>query len=379
MVKTKTHEIKPLNPRDADAKYFGPEPEFNSDNINKLNLGEALTWYHHFYDKKDAKEFIAQYLDFTGKIVEAKALRRVSDSNVTTTYGFVARCVLRGYNDENTINKLSSEIERLLTEDKEEVVAEEVTTTTVVIKPNIQDRMREKALEAGGELEGQWDEYFLGGCKKESNINPVSVLTQHNVLPQHINILTSAWQRKLDEYTELQIGKDEQLNEAYSYLGKVQVRNIIGVIDKVISDLNSYVNIKKAGRKPRAKKPVPVEKIVRSLKYLKTFKLDKLELVSVPPTKLHNCSEAWVYDTKKRKLHHYVADDYAKSLTVKGNSVLGFCTKQSEVKTLRKPETQIKEVMGSKPAARKYFKDIKAVSVSPNGRFNADMIILKAF
>ena len=378
MVKTKTHEIKPLNPRDADAKYFGPEPEFNSDNINKLNLGEALTWYHHFYDKKDAKEFIAQYLDFTGKIAEAKALRRVSDSNVTTTYGFVARCVLRGYNDENTINKLSSEIERLLTEDKEEVVAEEVTTT-VVIKPNIQERMREKALEAGGELEGQWDEYILGGCKKESNINPVSVLTQHNVLPQHINILTSAWQRKLDEYTELQIGKDEQLNEAYSYLGKVQVRNIIGVIEKVISDLNSYVNIKKAGRKPRAKKPVPVEKIVRSLKYLKTFKLDKLELVSVPPTKLHNCSEAWVYDTKKRKLHHYVADDYAKSLTVKGNSVLGFCTKQSEVKTLRKPETQIKEVMGSKPAARKYFKDIKAVSVTPNGRFNADMIILKAF
>ena len=102
-------------------------------------------------------------------------------------------------------------------------------------------------------------------------------------------------------------------------------------------------------------------------------------MVSVPPTKLHNCSEAWVYDTKKRKLHHYVADDYAKSLTVKGNSVLGFCTKQSEVKTLRKPEIQIKEVMGSTPAARQFFKDIKAVSVTPNGRFNADMIILKAF
>lgn len=377
MVKTKTHEIKPLNPRDADAKYFGPEPEFKADNLNKLSLGQALTWYHHFYDKKDAKEFIAQYLDFTGKVTEAKLLRRVNDGKVNTTYGFVARCVLRGYNDENTINKLSSEIERLLAEDREEVVAEEVTT--VVIKPNIQERMREKALEAGGELEGQWDEYILSGCKKESNINPVSVLTQHNVLPQHINILTSAWQRKLDEYTELQIGKDEQLNEAYSRLGKVQVRNIIGVIEKVISDLNSYVNIKKAVRKPRAKKPVPVEKIVRSLKYLKTFKLDKLELVSVPPTKLHGCAEAWVYDTKKRKLHHYIADEYGKSLSVKGNTVIGFCTKNSEVKTLRKPETQIKEVMGSKPAARKYFKDIKAVSTTPNGRFNEHMIILKAF
>ena len=198
-------------------------------------------------------------------------------------------------------------------------------------------------------------------------------------MPQHINLLITAWQRKLEELSELQAGKCEQLNEAYSRFGKIQVRNMIGVVEKVIADLNSYINIKKAVRKPRAKKPVPVEKIVRSLKYLKTFKLEKLELVSVSPTKLHGCAEAWVYDTKKRKLHHYVADEYGKSLSVKGNSVIGFCTKNSEVKTLRKPETQIKEVMGSKPAARKFFKDIKAVSTTPNGRFNEHMIILKAF
>jgi hypothetical protein len=35
--------------------------------------------------------------------------------------------------------------------------------------------------------------------------------------------------------------------------------------------------------------------------------------------------------------------------------------------------------MGSKPAARKYFKEIKAVATAPNGRFNENMIILKAF
>jgi len=35
--------------------------------------------------------------------------------------------------------------------------------------------------------------------------------------------------------------------------------------------------------------------------------------------------------------------------------------------------------MGGKPAARKFFKDIKAVATTPKGRFNEDMIILKAF
>ena len=49
------------------------------------------------------------------------------------------------------------------------------------------------------------------------------------------------------------------------------------------------------------------------------------------------------------------------------------------MKTLRKPTEQLKEVMGSRPAARKYFKDIKAVAAIPNGRFNEAMVILKAF
>lgn len=59
--------------------------------------------------------------------------------------------------------------------------------------------------------------------------------------------------------------------------------------------------------------------------------------------------------------------------------MIGFCTKESQIKTLRKPEEQIKQIMGSKPAARKFFDSIKAVSTAPNGRFNANMIILRAF
>ncbi len=78
-------------------------------------------------------------------------------------------------------------------------------------------------------------------------------------------------------------------------------------------------------------------------------------------------------------MHHFVADTYSKSLGVKGNTLLGFDKKESGVKTLRKPAEQIKALTGSKPAARKYFKEIKAVEAVPNGRFNEDMIILKAF
>jgi hypothetical protein len=206
-------------------------------------------------------------------------------------------------------------------------------------------------------------------------------VAKKNVMPQHISLLTDVWKKKLNEIEEVLKGTDAQLVQGYQHLTKTQLKNIVKFIELVISDLNSYISVKKAAKAPRARKAVPVEKQVAKLKYLKTFKdtASKLDLMSISPIKLHGASEAWVYDTAKRKLHHYVADDYSKTFTVKGSTLLGFDSAQSEVKTLRKPAEQIKEVMGSKPAARKYFKDIKAVSTTPNGRFNDAMIILKAF
>jgi hypothetical protein len=161
----------------------------------------------------------------------------------------------------------------------------------------------------------------------------------------------------------------------------MQIKNIIKYIDIITSAVNSYVALKQTNKVKRAKKPVSVEKQVSKLKYLRKFidEKTKLNLVSIDPTKLHNSSECWVYDTAKRKLYHFVADEMSKCLIVKGNTLLGFDTKESEAKILRKPEEQLKQITGSKPAARKFFKDIKAVATTPNGRFNDAMIILKAF
>jgi hypothetical protein len=374
--KSKT-EVKELRPKSIETNYLGGEPIFNGDTSTKYHLGVAINWYNYFYDKKDSREFVAHYLDYIGNTTDAKIIRRVSDSNIRITYGWLCRSIMRGYKmTESESERLNTEIARL----KSTVVKDEVKETVIVTnRPNVQEIMRERTLEAGGELEGMWDTYLKNGAKKDDAIKVIDILTQRNILPQHVGLLITAWQNKLDEYQAVVEGEDEQLTEAYNRFGKIQLRNIVNTIQNVLADLNSYINIKKSNRKPRAKKPVPVEKIVKRLKYLKNFKLEKLELEGVSPTKLHGCSEAWVYDTKKRKLHHYVADEYTKTIGVKGNALIGFCTKESEIKTLRKPETQIKEIMGSKPAARKFFNDIRATSATPNGRFNANMVILRAF
>jgi hypothetical protein len=266
-----------------------------------------------------------------------------------------------------------------LTSKKEETEGEEKPKKTV----NIQEIMREKADEALGDIEALFDEFVDSGYSKDFSVNKkvVGALSARNVLPQHLASAIKRYQRLLDEYLEAQAGKCEQLNEGYANYSKMQLRYAIKVIEDIIAEMNGYISLKQVSKKPRAKKVVPVERVVAKLKHCKSFKDDalKLELVGLSPVKLHQCAEAWVYDTAKRKMHHYVADDYSKCLMVKGNTVIGFDKKESGMKTLRKPVEQIKALMGSKPAARKYFKEIKAVEAVPNGRFNAGMIILKAF
>ena len=262
---------------------------------------------------------------------------------------------------------------------KEETEGEEKPKKVV----NIQEIMREKADEALGDIEALFDEFVNSGFSKDFSVDKkvVSALATRNILPQHMASAIKRYQRLLDEYLEVQAGKCEQLNEGYSHYSKMQLRYAIKVIEDIIAEMNGYIGLKQAAKKPRAKKAVPVERVVAKLKHCKSFKDDalKLELVGLSPVKLHESTEAWVYDTTKRKMHHYVADAYSKCLMVKGNSIIGFDKKESGMKTLRKPVEQIKAIMGSKPAARKYFSEIKAVEAVPNGRFNIGMIILKAF
>jgi hypothetical protein len=373
-------QVKALNPRDADVQHYGEEPLFvlqPDEDKRRVALMRSFTWYHRFYGKKDAKELLSQYLDLNNRPADAKILRKVHENEFLLTLCWLARMQLRGLAlTEHEELTLENEITRLLkiVHKPEEVKVE----TDAPARPNIQDILRDKAKDAAGELEGMFDEFILNG---KASSKTMDVVARFNVMPQHISLIADIWKKKQNEFEELQKGLDKQLTEGYNYLTKIQVRNIVKYIESVLTDLNAYISVKKASKAPRQRKAVPVEKIVAKLKYLKTFKdtATKLDLISISPVKLHGASEAWVYDTAKRKLHHYIADDYSKTFTVKGNTLLGFDSAKSEIKTLRKPAEQLKEVMGSKPAARKYFNDIKAVATAPNGRFNEQMIILKAF
>jgi hypothetical protein len=375
--------IKPLNPKGAETKYVGHEPDWKNQptELNRISaFSKAFAWYNYHYGKRDAKEMLCQYLEINNRAKDAKTMRGIPDSQIRLTPAWVCRMTLmglvlneheQGIIDEQiaTMLKVKQEAKR----DKDEVAAE-----SAVAKLTIQDHLREKVSECAGELEGMFDDFIQAGAKMSADFSPIKLMRGLNISPNMTSTVSDVWELRLAEFAEVLEGEDADLVEGYSHLSKNQLKQCVKFCETVINDCNSYVQLKKVERKPRAKKAVSPERLSAKFKYLKEF--EELKLKSDPVVKLVGATEAWLYDTAKRKLIHVMADTHIGTFSVKGSAIVGFDTLATVQKTLRKPAEQLKLVMsGGKPAMRKEFTAIKSTETKWNGRGNEHMLILKAW
>jgi hypothetical protein len=381
---------KPLHIRSADTKYLGEEPtwKFQPEAERRVSrLANAFNWYNYYLGKKEVKEFVADWLD-RHEDKNAKAFRSIPEQSIPSTMGWLCRMNTMGLDlTEHELLYIENSVSELLSKNKPakklsaqaqasaDAKAEQQAET---VRITIQDRLREKVSECAGEIDGMFDDFITAGAKMSADYKPITLIRGMNIAPQMVNTIAEDWKKRVAEFEEVLEGKDAQLVEGYSPWTKIQIKNFVKFAEQVIADCGNYVQIKKVERKPRAKKAVSPEKLASKFKFLKEFA--ELKLKSEAPAKLVGASEAWLYDTKKRKLIHVVADTHAGTVSVKSSSIVGMDTVQSQQKTLRKPAEQIKALLaGGKPASRKYFKDIKATETKYNGRGNENLIILKAY
>ena len=379
----KSNEIKRLNPKGAETKYVGPEPEWRIQPTSENRLGQlakAFQWYNYHYGKRDAKEMLCHYLEHNHRSKDAKLMRGIPDSQIRLTPAWACRMTLIGLELTEHEQCIVDEQISAMLKAKQEIkrAQSEIDADTAVARLTIQDHLREKVSECCGELEGMFDDFIVAGAKMSADFKPIALMRGMNISPNMTSTVSAVWELRLAEFTEVLEGTDPDLVEGYSHLTKIQLRNCVKFCETVINDCNSYVQLKKVERKPRAKKAVSPEKLTRGFKYLREF--EELKLKSEPVTKLVNASEAWLYDTAKRKLIHVMSDSHIGTFTVKGSAIVGFDAQTTVQKTLRKPAEQIRAVIsGGKPAARKAFGEIKATETKYNGRGNDNLIILWAW
>jgi len=371
--------LKSLNPKSADTKYVGLEPDWRTQPTdNRISaMSYAFGWYNYFYGKKEAKDMIVAYLDAHKRVKDAKQIRTLSDSQIRLTTGWLCRMQMMGLDlSEQEELKLQTLIKELL--DLKQQAAVVAVTADEPARPNIQDRLREKVSECAGELDGMFDEFVTAGAKMSADYKPIMVIRGLNVAPQMISNIADIWKRKLAEFETVIEGRDAQLVEGYSHLSKIQMRNLVKFCEAVINDCGAYVQIKKVERKPRKVKAVSPEK--RAAKFKIMMEFVELKLKGLPAASLVDKAEAWLYDTKKRKLIHLVADSHTQAFTVKSNSIIGFSTIETMQKTVRKPADVVKAVQAAgKPAARKIYKDLTTTETPFNGRGTENLMVLKAW
>jgi len=345
----------------SNPEPIAPDIVSGSDNYVS-RLVYAFNWYNAEKDKKDARKYLE---DYCRKSFQNKNLQGVVDADIVLTMGWVARLHNKGAQlSAEHIDRLNVYISSLQPVQRLQVAS----APKVSVQEATQNRIRTYI----GELEGVVDEIAKNPKSDFSLLDDL----KKNQLPQTVGNDINTWMRaKVTELIAAYEGKDKDLAEGYSNFRKKDLLTIIKKLATFIEDAEKYSAFKKANRKPREKKVKPAGVQVKGLKY-KT-RDDELKISSVSPTEVVGAQQVWVFNTKTRKLAVYRTDS-ALGIQVKGTTLQNYDPEMSLQKTLRKPAEQIKDLLAAgKVQLRKFMDNIKAVPTTPNGRINADTLILR--
>ena len=355
--------------RSIEAKFKGGD-EPSTDPFNyKMSLVHVTNWYNLNIDFKQARTYIHEYLISTERKKLVPTINKASDSEIRSL-GVLCRLKLREeYLEDVHSTYIEDTIKRLI--EIYSLVKEPDLLVTTKVEPKIKvDKTHELAIQYSEDIEGAIDDFVKN---KKSDFDITSYLKAREITGPVAKDIGSYYNELLKELEEVETDLD--LQEGYSNFTKAQLKKFITFVSSIVNGCNQRIVSAKVS-KPRVKKPIPLNKIIEKVKYLKEF--GDLKLKSISPTSLVDSNEIWTYNTKYRKLAVYKAVKDTK-LTIKGTAILGFDINESIQIMLRKPEEFFNNTAIAKKALGANIKTMNAKTVTPNGRLNEDTILLGAF
>ena len=345
-------------------KVSGAEPKFQGKELSNIEMVQALNWYANNRDNKTSLKYANDYFKKMKKEVSQSAI-----ASAVATFGFLCRLKTNGAifseSHEQSFKKYIDYIENYV-EIREEEQRPKVNVIT------IQDRILEKTRDVIGELEGAFDEYILS--KYTKTFNPLAIM-DGKVKAIHAVKIIEFYKKRRQEFSYLIITTETDLLEGYSNFNKTQMKKLIAVCDNIIRDCVTISDEAKVTRKPRKRKAKTPEQLVSKMVYCGEDVTYKVK--SVDPKEIIRASQLWVFNTKNRKLGVYHTQD-SQGLSVNGNTILNYDEDKSVMKTLRKPDEVLPQVItAGKVALRKVLEEIRSVEINLTGRINKDIILLR--
>lgn len=329
-------------------KYLGDEPVFQGD-LDNVQYVNALNWYNYMSTTDECKTWLSEYLKNNGRVNDARRVRSIPDTWFPNTAGYIARIINLGGNPPNGVDFINKKLEESFSR-KEEVKEEKETT----VKFSIQDKIREKASDILGEVEGMVDDCLFNNVE----FSLYDYMKSNEIPSMYASKISSYYEPVVLELEEARKGKCDQLKEGYSHLTKKMLDKRIKIFTSIISDANRYGDVAKKTRAPRKPRPVSMDKKLKTFKYQKED--NEFKIASINPTKIIGAQELWMFNTKYKTLTVLRALDRG-GLDVKGTSIIGYDDKNSFTKrTGRKTEVYVNKVKDSgKVALKKIMLELK--------------------
>lgn len=343
------------------------EPSFGFMELSQTELNSALNWYSQHKEKEASFKYLGEYCKAQGIKVKAQQIEKQ-----VSTLGFVCRMLSRGaILDDKSMAWLSGHMKAMsgMAVDNKEAVP-----VTPKAKPvAIQDRLKEKAGESIGLLEGSVDEFILSDFKTMPNT--LKLMREKGVQAQYGPSIVNYFKQCRDEFRLAIAGTDEQINEGYGNYTDPQMKKMESLYDQIISDTLTVMGESIAGKAPHKKKLKTPEQQVKSLKFCSEDK--ELKLKSVPATRMIGSEGLWTYHRGNRMLTYYVADD-ASGLGAKGCAILNYSKTKSRAKKLRKPEEILPQVLaGGKVVLKNLFDELTTKNAKVTGRVNKETLLVR--
>lgn len=237
-------------------------------------------------------------------------------------------------------------------------------------KATVWDRVRATANLHGAAIDEQIDLFVGDGCK--GKFSTAKYLKGYELSTPVVRLLAEFYRPHLEELRLAASGEDAELREAYRLTDK-QLERYVEFVASIVRDCDAVIEKSATQRKPRAKKVIPPEVLVKSMKGRMEY--PELGLSGLSPSFVVGAQEAWFYDTEKRRLMQFRAKDLD-GLSVKGTTILNFNEGISGSKVIRKPEVFFKEHLIGIKSFTRAWPMIRGKVLPVKGRTNDNMILL---
>ena len=398
-------------------RNYGDEPEYTFVPLTMKEAARAFNWYSLNCDRKQARQFVAEWLEDVGRTEDLAIIKKLSDSRVKgalATGCWIARMRTRGavfeadslYSQwfEEGLERARALVDRadddIIEEDEDgnvtKVVTGSVTKSKKFSYPTIRvpyyrtpaEKRFDRHLEILNRVMDAIDFHDVGRPDYKATIIDDLRKEQYDVT--YARELLSELQ---SVEADLKVAIEGSDPEVVCRVRPSTLRRKLALATTLSQEVTTYIatagkkqkvqQVDETGqpaaplRKPRKKKPVSIDKLVSRLLYQERD--DELGLVSIPKEKVIGARELWLYNTKYANLTVYRTEMEA-GFSVRGTTLLNYDETTSVSKKIGRKAKELTRnlLLSTKPQLRKLMDTISSTPTKPNGRINENTIIMRA-